>query len=39
MEEAHKDKIGDLIKEFATITNSFELPEYACNKWRAYFHL
>ena len=38
MENDH-DAAGDIIKEIAAITNNFELPDYACNTWRAYFHL
>ncbi len=38
MEQEH-DHAGDVMKELRKISNDYFLPDYACNTWRAYFHL
>jgi regulator of cell morphogenesis and NO signaling len=38
MEQEH-DHAGDVVKELRKISNNYFLPDYACNTWKAYFHL
>ena len=38
MEEEH-DLAGEIMHELRAMSNNYNLPEYACNTWRAYFHL
>ncbi len=38
MEQEH-GLAGDVVKDLRKISNDYFLPEYACNTWRAYFHL
>jgi len=38
MEQEH-DHAGDVMKKLRKISNDYFLPDYACNTWRAYFHL
>jgi regulator of cell morphogenesis and NO signaling len=38
MEQEH-DHAGDVMKELRKISYDYFLPDYACNTWKAYFHL
>jgi regulator of cell morphogenesis and NO signaling len=39
MMELEHDHAGNLLKEIAELSNHYFLPDYACNTWKAYYHL